>query len=450
MDISTTSRTRDEKGQVRLRLAAIGTVIALGLTGVILASQSAQAAPVNDPFAIDGVVPGASPPTPLTDTYGNVKELGPKNSNTTKIGVINRVLTGSVLGLSNPNAQVDFRQAWVKSAKGTETTPHDWLYFAWERDANSGSGFIAYEFMQNQAPVACAYDTATAAELTANCNPWLNRAAGDFMILWDQQGGSLNLSLRTWSGTAPNLTLGAPVALDSTVSEAKYSADGFRGEAALDLTATVFANATGCTTYANTIPSTVTGNSDTADYKDTILLDAPSISNCGGVTITKTDDDSPASVLEGATFTLWTDTHPADTATGHIAEDVEHADLTCITGADGTCTIAGVGIGDYWAVESGTPSGHSTAADQKVNVSAGGSASLTFVDPREFTVITIVCKDADQSLYASSVTFDGDTQTSLGAAPTGSTATELCGLGGARFTPKHYGGPYTGSVTIGQ
>ncbi len=55
--------------------------------------------------------------------------------------------------------------------------------------------------MQNPAPAACAYDTATDAQLIANCNPWANRKAGDFMILWDQQGGSQDLYLRTWSGT---------------------------------------------------------------------------------------------------------------------------------------------------------------------------------------------------------------------------------------------------------
>ena len=57
--------------------------------------------------------------------------------------------------------------------------------------------------MQNPPPAACAYDTATEAQLIANCNPWANRKAGDFMILWDQQGDSLDLYLRTWSGTAP-------------------------------------------------------------------------------------------------------------------------------------------------------------------------------------------------------------------------------------------------------
>ena len=229
------------------------------------------------PYTIDGNVPDAGT-TLLSDPSGNVKELGPINSNTTKIGVIHNDAVPT-LNLTNPNGQVDLRQAWLDTEKDTSTN-HDWLYFAWERDANSGSGFIAYEFMRNAAPAACAYDTASGAVLADTCNPWANRQGGDFMILWDQQGGSTQLWLRTWSGTVPNLTLGAAFPLNSAVSQAAYSADGFRGEAAVDLTATVFSGVTDCVVFANTIPSTVTGNSDSADYKDTILKNAPPITNC--------------------------------------------------------------------------------------------------------------------------------------------------------------------------
>ena len=149
--------------------------------------------------------------TELEDDEGNVKELGPLNSNTTKIGVIHADAVPT-LGKTNPNGQVDLRRAWLDTER--EAATKDWLYFAWERDNNSGSGFIAYEFMQDPPPAACAYDTATEAQLIANCNPWDNRKAGDFMILWDQQGGSLDLFLRTWSGTGDNLTLGAPDAAE--------------------------------------------------------------------------------------------------------------------------------------------------------------------------------------------------------------------------------------------
>ena len=139
------------------------------------------------------------PTRPTADLFGNVKELGPLNSNTTKIGVIHNDALPT-LDMTNPNAQVDLRRAWLDTEREGATN-HDWLYFAWERDTNTGSGFIAYEFMQNPVAGGCAYDTATEAQLIANCNPWANRKAGDFMILWDQQGGSKDLYLRTWSGT---------------------------------------------------------------------------------------------------------------------------------------------------------------------------------------------------------------------------------------------------------
>ncbi|MCY4727891.1 hypothetical protein NYO98_16515 [Nocardioides sp. STR2] len=249
------------------------------------------------PYTIDGNIPDAGA-TELPDPFGSVKELGPKNSNTTKIGVINSAAV-PMLDSTNPNAQVDLRRAWLDTERDTAAPNHDWLYFGWERDSNSGSGFIAYEFMQDPAPAACAYDTATDAQLIAGCNPWANRRAGDFMILWDQQGGSRDLYLRTWSGTAPNLTLGAPALLDSTVSQAQYSADGFRGEAAVDLTATIFGGSTACKTFANTIPSTVTGNSDTADYKDTILKNAPPITNCTSTTVTTPQTSTGGSTAGG-------------------------------------------------------------------------------------------------------------------------------------------------------
>ena len=276
---------------------------------VMVASPAVAA---DGPFTIDGTVADAGT-TEITDLFGNVKEVGPLNSNTTKIGVIHADDVPT-LGETNPNAQVDLRRAWLDTAKESGTGD-DWLYFAWERDKNTGSGFIAYEFMQDPAPAACDYD-GTDLSLIPGCNPWANRKAGDFMILWDQQGGSLDLSLRTWSGTAPNLTLSAPTGLNASVSQAAYSADGFRGEAAVNLTDTIFSGVTGCLSFANTIPSTVTGNSDTADYKDTILETTPPISNCGTVTIRKetVPDEDPNTTLFGfdRTFTDEDDATPPD------------------------------------------------------------------------------------------------------------------------------------------
>lgn len=289
-------------------MLAAGAASCFAIAMVMVAGPALAA---SGPFAIDGDVPDSGT-TEIGDDFGNVKELGPLNSNTTKIGVIHDDALPT-LGETNPNAQVDLRTAWLATGKDS-STGDDWLYFAWERDKNTGSGFIAYEFMHNPAPDGCAYETATNAELIADCNPWANRSDGDFMILWDQQGGSLDLYLRVWDDSSGTLVLGAPTALDTDVSEAKYSPDGFMGEAAVNLTATIFGDTTQCESFANTIPSTVTGNSDTADYKDTILAPTPVISNCGTVTIRKETlpDEDPNSTLFGfeRNFTVESDAEP--------------------------------------------------------------------------------------------------------------------------------------------
>lgn len=312
------------------RARAVVATTGLLLAAAVVVPLAAFAA--DGPYNIDGIVPDTGV-TQLEDPEGNVKELGPLNSSTTKIGVIHADAVPT-LGFTNPNGQVDLRQAWLDTERDT-ATGDDWLYFAWERDSNSGSGFIAYEFMQDPPPASCAYDTATTAQLTASCNPWDNRKAGDFMILWDQQGNSLDLFLRTWSGTGDNLTLSAPSPLNSTVSQAAYSTDGFRGEAAVNLTATIFGGSTACRTFANTIPSTVTGNSDTADYKDTILATTPPISNCTSGTVT-----TPKVVTDTSTDPDTTTNVPADGAsigTGVLAV----ADSAVVSLTGGTATPAG-------------------------------------------------------------------------------------------------------------
>jgi hypothetical protein len=314
---------------------------------VVVSAPTAQAA--DGPYTIDGTVPDANT-NELLDLFGNAtKELGPINASTTKIGVIHNDALPTLNVSTNPNAQVDLRRAWLDTERDTSTN-HDWLYFAWERDANNGSGFIAYEFMQNPAPAGCAYETATEAQLIANCNPWANRKAGDFMILWDQQGNSLDLFLRTWSGTAPNLTLGPAVQLNANESQAAYSADGFRGEAAVDLTATIFGGSTACLSFANTIPSTVTGNSDTADYKDTILRNAPPISNCGSTTLTTPKDGAGANIPAGGLsigsgVVAVKDSAVVDLQGGTATPTGSVAFSLCKVDAPGLCTSGGTSVG---------------------------------------------------------------------------------------------------------
>jgi hypothetical protein len=343
---------------------------------------SSPARAASGPYDIDGTVPDSATLTHLIDPSGNVKELGPKNASSTKIGVIHKAAP-PMLDSTNPNANVDLRGAWLDTAK--DSHGDDWLYFAWERDSNSGSGFIAYEFMHAAAPTSCAYDTKTAAQLTASCNPWANREAGDFMILWDQQGGSTDLYLRVWSGTAPNLTLGAPQLLDDSVSDAAYSSDHFRGEAAVNLSATIFAGSHDCETLANTIPSTVTGNSDSADYKDTILKQAPKISNCGSLTVKK--------VTEGGsgTFSFTSDTLDPNsfdlttTAAGEGGSDsTTYSDLFA-----GTYDVAET-VPSNWNLTSATCDDGSPVT--AIELSAGEDITCTFTNELKKGALRILKK----------------------------------------------------------
>jgi hypothetical protein len=356
---------------------------------VVALVPTSPARAADGPFDITGAVPDSGT-TELADLSGSLKELGPKNGSSTKISVIHKAPT-PMLEVTNPNAQVDLRRAWLGSAQDLTdgfAIHHTWLYFAWERDSNSGSGFIAYEFMQNAAPAACAYGTATDAQLTASCNPWANRTSGDFMILWDQSGSSTTLYKREWTGTAPNLTLGAPVALTAAVSQAAFSADKFRGEAALDLTATVFGGSASCRSFVNVIPSTVTGNSDTADYKDTILTTVPPITNCGSTTTTtpKQADgttDVPAvglsigtgvvGVRDAAVVTVQ---GGSDTATGTVSFWLCKVDAPAVC-ADGQGTSIGTGTLSGSPGTTTSPLAYVTAAGRYCWRSAYGGSSAT-------------------------------------------------------------------------
>lgn len=106
----TTRRPRS----TRARWLAVAT---LALPMAILFAPPASAA--DGPYNIDGTVPDAGT-TELADAFGNVKELGPVNSNTTKIGVIHSDALPT-LDFTNPNANVDLRRAWLDTERDTST-----------------------------------------------------------------------------------------------------------------------------------------------------------------------------------------------------------------------------------------------------------------------------------------------------------------------------------------
>jgi uncharacterized repeat protein (TIGR01451 family) len=293
------------------------------------------------PFSIDGVVPDANCCAEFQDPYGSISELGPVNSSDTKLTTINSA-SSPMLKFTNPNSATDLATIWLEAQ--ADQNGDLWLYFGWERDANTGSSVIAYEFQTAAADPACDYtgidqiepENAAETALIDSCNPWSNRQAGDFMIVWDFGGGATDITLRTFDGSAFDAGVNLS---DSGFAVAALNADSSRGEGAINLTAAIFGAQDSCIDVANVIPGTITGNSDSADYKDTVLADirgSLTISNCGTVEIAKVTQ--PAGRTGNFVYTLQRlggediDFTPRTSASGTLIDDGGSAQLAVLPG----------------------------------------------------------------------------------------------------------------------
>jgi len=123
--------------------------------------------------------------------------------------------------------------------------------------------------------------------------------------------------------------------------------------------AALFPDPNVCRSFGAAYLKSRSSDSFTAALKDFVPPVPVNISNCGSVKILKTDD--LGNPLDGASFQLYKDNAPVGGSRG--AEDTAVAGKTCTTVA-GTCTITNVLQGEYWVVETVTPAGHDTAADQ--------------------------------------------------------------------------------------
>jgi hypothetical protein len=291
------------------------------------------------------------------------------------------------------------------------------------------------------------------------------RTAGDVLIKYDLSQGGVNpvLGYHTWVATgnkslceAANATpcwgkvqtlagnfegsINTVVVSDPIAPNAPrdLSVRTF-GEAAINLTAAGIVGADPCLPFSSAYLKSRSSDSFTAALKDFIAPISVATSKCGDINVLKTDDDSPGSPLAGAVFTLHNDAAPIGGTFDPATDLAVTPATTCTTGADGKCSFTQILAGNYWVVETTTPAGHDTAAPQAVTLVGGATVSLTFVDPRDFKIIVLVCKEVDNSLYSSTVTVDGVDKSSLSAAPSGLTSAQLCGLGGAAYDDKSYG-----------
>lgn len=278
------------------RLRGLSVLLTAALVGAIVVAVPAQATSTPPWLVTDAVLESPNDATAKTlfpDPEGNAKELGPINGNVYKLGVIHTTPT-PVLGLSNPNPGTDMTDAWISTY--TENDGDIWGYFAFKIESFS-TGQSAWEFMKSQPPDDCDYtEPSPYTNLIAHCNPWENRQAGDFFVVADYQGNGVDLGIRTWGLVNGVLTLGALDPIDDNASV--NTTTGFV-EMAVNLTDDVFGDITDCITIGNIIPSTLTGNSDSADYKDVVLAgvaDAVQISTCGSLEVVKKLNPSTAPV----------------------------------------------------------------------------------------------------------------------------------------------------------
>jgi hypothetical protein len=243
------------------------------------------------------------------------------------------------------------------------------------------------------------------------------RTAGDLLIQYDLAQGGVNpeLFLSRWVTTGAGASVcegsnstpcwGKRVLLSATppageVKKASGSinataiaagdSDGLGtvsartfGEASINFSALVPEGT--CVAFGSAYLKSRSSDSFTAALKDFIAPEAVNISNCGGVKIIKKDDADNA--LAGAVFTLYKDATPV----GGTAPGTEDSDSagSCTTAANGTCTITGVFQGNYWLVETTTPTGYETAAPQTVVVVADSTVEKTFIDPRQRGAILV-------------------------------------------------------------
>jgi hypothetical protein len=354
---------------------------------------------------------------------------------------------------------------------GIPPNKSDLKFFGVYQEGGTSSGFLNMFWSRVQEPSGT---TNMDFEFNQSSSPSANgvtpiRTAGDLLVQYDLSQGGTNpqLFLSRWVTSGPktqceaanstpcwstkvNLTsAGTATGSINTSAIPDAESDGLGdhsartfGEAQLSMTA-LFPDPTVCKSFGAAYLKSRSSDSFTSALKDFVPPVAVNISNCGSVKIIKNDD--LGSPLAGATFELYKDNAPTGGSRG--AEDTATGQ-TCTTPASGECTISNVLTGQYWVVETVTPAGYNTAADQHVTVTADTTVTLTFVNPRKQGAIKIVktAKHADSpttspNLQATFVIKQG--ATTIATVQTDSSTGIAC-------VPGLFFGSYTVDETAGQ
>lgn len=327
----------------------------------------------------------------------------------------------------------------------------DLKFFGVYQEGSSSSGFLHLYWSRVQEPKGTTnmdFEFNQSATVSDNGVTPV-RTTGDLLITYDlaQGGTTAMLGKRTWTGSewGPYTPFGTDAAgtintsaipVGESDSLGAHSERTF-GEASIRMSSIIPSGT--CTSFGSAYLKSRSSDSFTAALKDFIAPVPVNITNCGRVNIVKTDDASNA--LNGAVFTLYTDNATVGGTRG--VEDTITS-LSCTTagsGADaGKCSILNVPFGNYWVVETTTPAGYTTAADQQAAVSAStATVTLTFVNARLYKLIVVACNTASETLVDATVTLTGtpgaDDRETVKASqlPSGVSEAALCGLAGANY-----------------
>jgi uncharacterized repeat protein (TIGR01451 family)/LPXTG-motif cell wall-anchored protein len=400
MHTDTTSR-RSYLRSWRVALAAtalVATTTVLATDGPAVATLAGSSFNGADASPTSDVAAGASAMTDPTATSDTTNYGG----GSTDDDICPTVATGTAPNASDLDA---FYFGAETNASGV------FVYLAWHRMSTSGTTTLDFELNQSSetAPGCGSHQPA--------------RTAGDLLVTYDftGSGGAVTLSRRTWVGTSAAGAWSAATTLTSH-AEGSVNATGDFGEMVINATGSGLLPSGTCTSFAGAFAKSRASVTFNSQIKDFTARATRTVSNCGSVPISKTDDASPANPLGGAMFGLYTDVAnaPGVAVTGK----------TCTTAAAGTCTITDVLPGTYWIVETSVPTGHSgPAVAQQVTVAASGNTppgTFAFVNPRLPASVMVRKKnDAGAALSGATFALFTDNGGAAGTAVTGKTCTTI-------------------------
>src|ERR671931_341323 len=338
----------------------------------------------------------------------------------------------------------------------------------------SASVHMGFEFNKN----AC--DPVTHAGCSAN-NVTPARSAGDILVVYDLEGGgNPQLSFRRWvlsgscevsqdsapcwglkqplSSSVADGSLNAAAVTDPINPGAPRSIGTFRfGEAAINLTDSNILS--GCAALGSVyVVTRSSGDSGTATMKDFIKPQKVNINNCGNIIVKKVTDPNP---------------DPTDTSFSFTAGGGLSPTSFSLKNGD-TQTYSNVVPGRGYSVAENVPSGWdltSSSCDDgspvtAIDVGPGETVTCTFNNRQRGSVSIHKQDDAGNALqgavfelYTDAAPLGGNPPHGNEDTATGKTCTtdaggdslsdsDVCGLGGARYSDKHAGDHPNADVNI--